>query len=117
MEHIERAHPFGVTFGQIVVYGYHMYTVSGQCVEEYGEGSHQCLTFTRCHFGDLTFMQYDATEQLYIVVYHVPDNFRTACLPVVLPDGFVAFNAYEVFRGSQVTVEFGSRHYDFFIFG
>ena len=36
---------------------------------------------------------------------------------MVLPDGFVAFNAYEVFRGSQVTVEFGSRHYDFFIFG
>ena len=36
VEHIKRAHPFGVTFCQIVVYGYHMHAVSGQCVEEYG---------------------------------------------------------------------------------
>ena len=30
MEHIERTHPLRVTFGQIVIDGYHVNTISGQ---------------------------------------------------------------------------------------
>ena len=56
VEHIERAHPFGVTFCQIVVHGYYVHAVSGQCVEEYGQGGHQGLTFTGCHFRNLAFV-------------------------------------------------------------
>ena len=62
MEHIERAHPFRVTFSQIIVHGYYMNTVTGQCVQKYRQSSYQCLTFTGRHFGNLTLMQHYATE-------------------------------------------------------
>ena len=117
MEHIERTHPFRVTLSQIVVDSNHMYTVSGQCVQEHRKGCHEGLTFTGRHFGNLTLMQYNTTEELYIIVYHVPGHFVTAGFPVILPDRLVAFNAYEVASlRSQFTVEFGSCHFDFFIF-
>ena len=36
MEHIERAHPLGVTLGQVVVDGHHVNTIAGEGVEEHG---------------------------------------------------------------------------------
>ena len=90
VEHIKRTHPFGVTLCQIVVHGYHVYTVSGQCIEEYGQGSHQSLTFTGCHFRNLAFVQYHTAEQLYVVVYHVPYRIIATGYPVVLVDGLIA---------------------------
>lgn len=93
VEHVKRSHPFGVTFCQVVVHGYYVYAVSGQCIQEYGEGSHQGFTFTCCHFGNFTFVQYHATEQLYVIVNHVPHRVVAAGVPMVLPDGFVTFDA------------------------
>ncbi|CCY50332.1 uncharacterized protein BN523_00125 [Bacteroides sp. CAG:189] len=40
VEHVKRSHPFRVTFCQIVVHGYNVHTVSGQCVQEHRQGSH-----------------------------------------------------------------------------
>ncbi len=94
-----------------------MHAVSGQGIQEYREGSYQCLTFTGCHFRNLTFVQNDTTEQLYIVVYHVPDRIVTTGYPVVLVDGLIAFNAYEIFGSGQMAVELRSGYRDFFIFG
>ena len=115
VEHVERSHPLGVTLGQVVVHGYDVYTVTGQGVEEYGEGSHEGLTFTGCHFGNLAFVQYDTTEELYVVVYHVPGNFITACHPMVFVDGLVAFDADKVLGSSQLAVEVIGRYGDFFV--
>ncbi|CDB09544.1 uncharacterized protein BN744_00881 [Bacteroides sp. CAG:633] len=36
VEHVQRSHPFRVTFRQVVVYSNDMYSVSCQCIEEYG---------------------------------------------------------------------------------
>ena len=116
VEHIKRTHPFGVTFGEVIIHGNYVYAVSGQCVEEYRECSHQCFTFTGCHFRNLTFMQNDTTKELYIVVNHVPQCVVTTGYPVILIDGLVAFDAYEIFCSSQLTVEVGSSYNDFFIF-
>ena len=116
VEHIKRTHPFGVTFCQIIIHGNHVHTVSGQCIQEYGEGSHQCLTFTGCHFRNLAFVQNDTTEQLYIVVYHVPDRIVTTGYPVILINGLIALDAYKVFCSSQLAVEISGGNYDFFIF-
>ena len=117
VEHIKRTHPFGVTLCQIVVHGYYVYAVSGQCIEEYGQSSHQSLTFTGCHFRNLAFVQYHTAEQLYVVVYHVPYRIIAAGYPVVLVDGLIAFNTYEIFGSSQMAVELRSGYRDFFIFG
>ena len=116
VEHIKRSHPFGVTFGEVIIHGNHVHTVSGQCVEEYREGSHQCFTFTGCHFRNLTFVQNDTTEQLNVVMNHVPYRIIATGIPVVLVDGLVAFNAYKVFGSSQMAVEFSRGYYDFFVF-
>ena len=116
VEHIKRSHPFGVTFGEVIIHGNHVYTVSGQCVEEYRESSHQCFTFTGCHFRNLTFVQNDTTEELYIVVNHVPYRIVTTGYPVILIDGLVAFDAYKIFRCSQLAVKIRSGNNDFFIF-
>ena len=117
VEHIERPHPFGVTLCQIVVHGYHMNTVSGQCVQEYREGSYQCLTFTGCHFRNLAFMENDTTKQLYVVVNHVPHHVVTTGYPVILINGFVSLDAYKILCCSELAVEFRGSHYNFFIFG
>ena len=116
MEHVERSHPLGVTLGQVVVHCHYMYAVTGQGIEEYGEGSHEGFSFTGCHFGNLTLVQHDAAEELYVVVYHVPGNFVTTRHPVVLVDGLVALDADKVLGGGQLAVEVVGRNHDFFIF-
>ena len=61
-------------------------------------------------------MQNDTTEQLYIVVYHVPDRIVTTGYPVILINGLIALDAYKVFCSSQLAVEISGGNYDFFIF-
>ena len=117
VEHIKRTHPLGVTFGQIVIDCHHMHAVSGQGIEEYRQGGYQRLTFTCRHFGDFTFMQYHTAEQLYVIMYHIPYGIVSSCHPMVLVDGFVTFNAYEIFGCGKMAVKFGSCNHHFLIFG
>ena len=63
-------------------------------------------------------MQYHAAEQLYVIVHHIPRYFVSACHPVILVYGFVAFDMHEVVSfGGKVAVELGGRNLYFFIFG
>ena len=112
VEHVERTHPLGVTLGEVVVDGHHMHTVAGEGVEEHGQSCHEGLTFTRRHLGNLALMQHDTTEQLHVVVNHVPGHLVTTCNPVVVPDGFVAVDVHKVVLGGQVAVEVGGSHDD-----
>ena len=114
MEHIERAHPFRVTLSKIVVHGYHVYTVTCQCVEEYRECTHKCFTFTRCHFGNFSLVQYHTTEELHVIVHHVPLGVVATSYPVVLIDSLVAIDGHEIVACSQFAVKVvGSNHYGF----
>ena len=116
MEHIKRAHPFRVTLSQVIVHGYHVHTVSSKCVQEHRQGSHQSLTFTGCHFRNLTLVQNDTTEQLYIIVYHAPLHVVATRYPMVFPDSLVTFNPYEVLsHGSQLTVHIRCRYLQFLV--
>ena len=115
VEHVERAHPLGVTLGEVVIDRHHVYTVAREGVEEYGERGHEGLAFTRCHFGNLSLGQHDAAEELHVVVYHFPLQVVAAGHPVVLVDGLLAFDAHEVVRGGEFAVEVGGRHFDFFV--
>ena len=116
VELVQRSHPLGVTFRQVIVHGNHMHTVSGQRIQEYRQGSHQRFTFTGCHFGNFTFMKYHTTKQLYIIVYHVPSGIVTSGHPMVLINRFIAFYTDKIFRCSQLTVEIGSGYYYFLVF-
>ena len=112
MEHIERSHPLRVTLGQIVVDCHHMHAITRQRIEEHRQGSHEGLTFTRCHFRNLTLMQNGTTKELHVVVNHVPLRLVASGHPVVVVDGFVAFDIHEIVAGSQFTVKIGSSDLD-----
>ena len=60
-------------------------------------------------------MEYHATEELHVVVHHVPGDFVTARYPVVLVDGFIAFDADKILGGSQQAVKVGCRDGNLFI--
>ena len=117
VEHIERSHPLGVTLGQIVVDGHHVHTVASQGIQEHRERSHERLTFTRCHLGNLTLMEHGTTEELHVVVDHVPLQVVTAGHPMVVIDGLVAVDMHKVLGGSQLAVEIVGRYHHFLVLG
>ena len=84
-----------------------MNTVTCQCIQEYRQGSHKCLTLTSCHLGNLSLMQNHTTKQLNIVVNHFPLQVVTACSPVIVVNSLVTIDSDEVFLWitSQLTVE------------
>ena len=49
-----------------------MYTIACEGIEEHGKGSHEGLTFTSSHLGNLSLMEYNTTEELHIIVNHLP---------------------------------------------
>ncbi len=110
VEHIQRSHPFGVTLGQIVIHRDNMYAVSGQGVQEHRQRSHQCLSFSGSHLGNLSLMQYDTTEELHIIVDHIPYGVVSSGCPMVMIVRRVSLNIYEIVFGRQFTVEIIRRH-------
>ena len=117
VELVERSHPLGVTLGEVVIHGNDVYAVACQGVEEYGQRSHEGLTLTRSHLGNLALVEYHATEELHVVVDHVPHGVVAARFPVVGVDGFVALDAHEVLGSRQRAVHVGSGHGDLLVLG
>ena len=113
MEHVKRAHPLGVTFRKVVVDCYDVYTITGQGVQEYRQSGHQCLTFTSRHLRDLSFVKYDTTKQLDIVMNHIPSHVITSSFPVVLVDCLVVLNTNEVEFCRELAVKIISRNNHF----
>ena len=105
VEHVERSHPLRVTLCKVVVDSDYVYTVAGECVKEHRECRNQCLTLTCCHLGNLTLVEYGTTEQLYVIVYHVPYSVVATCLPVVLVYGLIAVDCDEIELGRKVAVK------------
>ena len=104
VEHVKRTHPLRVALCKVVVDGNHVYAVSCQGIEEYRQCRNECLTLTGCHLGNLSFVKNYTTEQLYIVVYHVPYGIVSACLPMVTVYGLVAVDCHEIEVCCKITV-------------
>ena len=125
-EHINRSVPLGVTFSEVIVDGNHVYTFVGQGIEVYRQGSHEGLTFTGSHLGNLTLMQHNTTEELHVIVDHVPMNLITPCHPVVFIDSYwllaigcwlFYFHEVETRISSQVFIHLGCSHLNGLVFG
>ena len=115
---VKGTHPFRVTFGQIVVDSHHMYATACQCAEEDGAGGHQRLSFARCHFGNLSLCEHHAAEELYVVVYHIPQCVVASGHPMVVVDGFGAVlrNLHEILGQGQFLVIVCRGNFQRFVF-
>ena len=94
-----------------------MYAIACQSIEEDWQSSHKSLTFTSSHLGNLSLMEYSATEKLDVVMNHLPWQIVSACRPVIMIDGFVAVDGDEVFLRvtSQLAVKVGGSHHCLFV--
>ena len=62
-------------------------------------------------------MQYDTTDELYIVVYHIPSDLVTSCYPVVVVDSLVAIDLHEVVIYRQISIHLRGSDNDRLIIG
>ncbi len=65
---VERAHPFGVALGEVVVDGDEVDAFAGQRVEVDRQGRDERLALTGAHFGDVAFVQRLAAHDLHVEV-------------------------------------------------
>ena len=96
-----------------------MNAIAGQRIQEHGERSHEGLTLTGSHLGNLTLVQHGTTEELYVIVYHLPlEVIATGC-PVVVINRLVTINRDEVVLGvaSQLTVKISGSHHSLLVLG
>ena len=119
MEHIERTHPLRVTFSQVVVHCHHVYALVGHSIEEDWQGSHKGFTLTRSHLGYLAFVEYDTTNELHIIVHHVPHVLIAASCPFVKINRLIAIYLHEVKAtiSCQVTVHLSSSNNNLLVLG
>ena len=68
---IERAHPFGVAAGEVVVDGDDVDAAAGERVESSGKRGDERFAFAGFHFGDFAAVQHHAADQLHVEVAHV----------------------------------------------
>ena len=69
-ETMDLSHPFTVTPGQIIIYGYDVYALSCQRVEISRQNCHQRFAFTGLHFCDTALMQHNTADHLHIERLH-----------------------------------------------
>ncbi len=75
-ELINRAHPFAVARGQIIVDRDDVDAAAAQGVEIDGHGGDEGFAFAGGHFGDFALMQGDAADELDIKGDHLPVRGR-----------------------------------------
>ena len=112
VELVQGAHPLGVTLGQVVVDRHHMHSLAGQSIEKYGEGSHQGLSLTGRHLGYLSLMQDDTTDELHVVMDHVPRGRVASGHPCMAPVSLVPLYADIVVLSTELAVHICGRHLD-----
>ena len=105
VELIERTHPLCISACQIVIDSYHVHTLTRERVEEYRECRNQCLTLTGSHLGNLTQVENNTTEELYIIMNHIPLDVVTARSPMGRVDSLVALDIHKVLYGCKVSVK------------
>ena len=113
MELVQRPHPLRVTLSQVVVHRNNVYAVTGKRVQENRQSSHQGFTLTGSHFGNFTLVENHTTEQLALVVGHIPSNFRAARHPMVMVDSLIAIDCQEILASSRqfaIVVGSGNNH-------
>lgn len=105
MEHVQRSHPLGVSFGEVVVHGHHVDTLSCKRIQENRKRRDEGLSFAGSHLGNLSLMEDDTSDDLHVIVDHIPGDLVSAGHPMALPQCLVAFDLHEVMGSTEIPVE------------
>ena len=112
----DRAVPFRVTTSQIIVDCNNMHTQSGQRVEVGWQGGYQGFAFPCRHLRNFATVQDHPSQQLHIVMNHVPDHLGPGGRPTVFVNRFGAFNPNKILGlSSQIPVVSRCRHAQFLV--
>ena len=76
-EFMDFTHPLSISFCQVVVDSYDMDTLAFEGIQVCRKGRHEGLTFTSLHLCDTSLMENDTTDDLYTVMLHAKNSFRT----------------------------------------
>ena len=93
-----------------------MYAFARQGVQVNGQGSHQRLSLTGGHLGDLTLVQDHAADQLHVVMHHVPRNGLPGRIPRIAPKRTIAFDRHIGMGSGQLPVKGLGRYLQYGIF-
>ena len=61
-------------------------------------------------------MEHHPTNELHVVVHHIPGHIITTGNPVILINRLIVFDAYKVEFSGKLTISVGSCNYDLCIF-
>src|SRR4030042_1658798 len=89
---------------------------SGQSIQKHRKGGNNCFPLTSCHLCDFSFMKGYTTNQLNIIVNHVPGDLISASYPAVLPVSIISLygNAFPCSR--KVPVILSCRNFQHTVF-
>ncbi len=107
---IQWAHPLSVTTCEVIVDRNQMDAPAGQGVEEHRQRGHQRLSLPRLHLRNLASVQRHPTNQLDVVVDHVPCHLRSGGRPGLGPVRFVALNPHHISCCCNFLVQFCGGH-------
>jgi len=100
MELEKRCHPSTVSASQVVVHGNQMNSITSESVKVKRQGSHQSFTFPCLHLSNFSLVQSNPSYELYIIMYHIPSDRLSCCIPRIFPKGFVSLE--EIQRSSDI---------------
>ena len=108
--------PFGVTLCQIIVDRHDMNATTSQCIQVGRQSRNQRFSFPSRHFGDFSFVENHTTDQLDIVMNHIPNNFRAGCQPAIMPNGNFSLDFNILFGYRQFPISHRSGNFQFSVF-
>ena len=108
VEFIERAHPLGVATGEVVVHR-HSGPAAARALRKTGNVATKRLSSPfasrrPCHG------EGPPSDELHVVVHHVPRHRRSRSRPRLLPIGLVAFDGHEVAVGRNLAIHVRRSH-------
>ena len=115
VEHVERSHPLGVTLGEVVIDGHHMDSLACEGVQEHRQCCHEGLSLTRRHLRNLALVENDTSDELDVIVDHIPGLLVSSGNPVVFPERLVPVDLHEIVGHAHRAVKVIGSHLDNFV--
>ncbi len=106
MEFKDGPHPGTVPFGEVIVDRHQVDPFAREGIQVHGQGGHQGFSLTGLHLCYLPLVQGNPTDQLYVVMDHIPGDLFSGGIPGIAPYGLVPVQGNIIRPAGQLPVEF-----------